>query len=215
MNCSHLPERGPERSTDGPGSCVRDGGPHAGRRSAALALNKTGRDASGLFTGLDEKGCAGFARNCLIARPPVGKGVRFVQLCRDRVQTWDSHGDVRASTRPEAALIDAAAPACCAIWPPRHAPTTPGDFQHRVRADAGSRSRRPARWPKDAITIRTFPVLDGGVRSQARLRLRRDRRLGGSVSSNLCRTTISRHDSALLRHRPRALTSITTASSAG
>ncbi len=61
--------------------------------------------------GVDEKGTdGGFARNCLLARRMVERGVRFVQLLH---RGWDQHGDLprqirgqcKDVDRPSAALI--------------------------------------------------------------------------------------------------------------
>ena len=61
--------------------------------------------------GIDEKGLdGGFARNCLLARRMVERGVRFVQLMH---RGWDQHGDLpnqirgqcRDVDRPSAALV--------------------------------------------------------------------------------------------------------------
>jgi len=61
--------------------------------------------------GIDEKGeDGGFARNCLLARRMVERGVRFVQLMH---RGWDQHGDLprqirgqcRDVDRPSAALV--------------------------------------------------------------------------------------------------------------
>jgi len=125
MNGSHLAERGPSDPTDGPGSCVRD----AARMQVAVpaALHEQETAETRALYGLDEKGCAGFARNCLMP-PPVGKGSAFVQLWSGSGPTWDSHGDVPGQHAAEAALIDRPSPACCAIWPSAACSTTRCDF---------------------------------------------------------------------------------------
>jgi hypothetical protein len=62
--------------------------------------------------GVDEKGTdGGFARNCLLARRMVERGVRFVQLLH---RGWDQHGNLpgqirgqcRDVDRPSAALVE-------------------------------------------------------------------------------------------------------------
>ncbi len=42
--------------------------------------------------GIDDPGKAGFARNCLLARRLLERGVRFVQLFHE---AWDQHGDLK------------------------------------------------------------------------------------------------------------------------
>jgi hypothetical protein len=54
--------------------------------------------------GVDEKGTdGGFARNCLLARRMVERGVRFVQLLH---RGWDQHGDLPAQIRGQCRDVD-------------------------------------------------------------------------------------------------------------
>ncbi|MGK0188710.1 MAG: hypothetical protein ACI9R3_004523 [Verrucomicrobiales bacterium] len=48
--------------------------------------------------GLDEKRCSHFARQCLMARRMVERGVRFVQIFsggNENARSWDGHGDIK------------------------------------------------------------------------------------------------------------------------
>jgi hypothetical protein len=54
--------------------------------------------------GIDEKGTdGGFARNCLLARRMVERGVRFVQLMH---RGWDQHGDLPKQIRGQCRDVD-------------------------------------------------------------------------------------------------------------
>src|SRR5579859_821945 len=54
--------------------------------------------------GIDEKGTdGGFARNCLLARRMVERGVRFVQLMH---RGWDQHGDLPKQVRGQCRDVD-------------------------------------------------------------------------------------------------------------
>jgi uncharacterized protein DUF1501 len=64
--------------------------------------------------GLDKKETAGFARNCLLARRMLERGVRFVQIFHGGAgKDWDAHGDLEGNhsrmageyDQPAAALI--------------------------------------------------------------------------------------------------------------
>jgi len=50
----------------------------------------------------------GFARNCLLARRMIERGVRFVQVSHGPVQPWDSHDDLEISHRRLAGQVDKA-----------------------------------------------------------------------------------------------------------
>ena len=48
--------------------------------------------------GIGEKRCAHFARQCLMARRMVERGVRFVQIYSggmENARSWDGHGDIK------------------------------------------------------------------------------------------------------------------------
>ncbi|MCB1098977.1 MAG: DUF1501 domain-containing protein [Verrucomicrobiae bacterium] len=50
--------------------------------------------------GLDEKHCGHFARQCLMARRMIERGVRFIQIYSggmDNERSWDGHGDIRSN----------------------------------------------------------------------------------------------------------------------
>ncbi len=66
--------------------------------------------------GLDQKHCAHFAAQCLMARRMVERGVRFIQLYSggmENQQSWDGHNDIignhtgfaAESDQPVAALL--------------------------------------------------------------------------------------------------------------
>ena len=59
--------------------------------------------------GVDDPQCEHFARNCLLARRLVERGVRFVQLYgggNAGDDSWDAHGDVEKNHRKRAAAVD-------------------------------------------------------------------------------------------------------------
>jgi hypothetical protein len=70
-------------------------------------------EATKKLYGLDDKMCAPFGRNCLLARRLVERGVRFVQLYHGTGSKWDSHSKMevnhtrlcRESDLPVAALL--------------------------------------------------------------------------------------------------------------
>ena len=48
--------------------------------------------------GLNEKRCTHFARQCLMARRMVERGVRFVQIYSggmENARSWDGHGNIQ------------------------------------------------------------------------------------------------------------------------
>jgi hypothetical protein len=93
--------------------------------------------------GLDDQRCAHFAKQCLIARRMVERGVRFVQIFSGGMEnqlSWDGHNDIAGNHRgfaeetdqPIAALLE--------------------DLQRGGANSGGFPSRRSPRSP-DAITI--------------------------------------------------------------
>jgi hypothetical protein len=82
----------------------------------ALDLGKEPESIRKLY-GLDEKKCAHFARQCLIARRMVERGVRCVQIYSGGMEnqlSWDGHADIKGNhqgfadetDRPVAALLE-------------------------------------------------------------------------------------------------------------
>ena len=142
---------------------------------------------------------AAYARNCLLARRLLERGVRYVNLyCASRASgvdgllNWDAHKTLKSDyerhcpifDQPTAALADRPETARA---PGRHA----GAVDHRVRthADAPSRHDRPGPQP------RRLHVLDDGGRSPRRHQLRCDRRVWTQVGGQ------PRHGLGFLRHR--------------
>jgi hypothetical protein len=81
----------------------------------ALAVDREPDEVKTLY-GLDQKHCAHFARQCLLARRLVERGVRFVQIYSggtENQKSWDGHIDIhgnhsqfaRETDQPIAALI--------------------------------------------------------------------------------------------------------------
>jgi hypothetical protein len=69
-------------------------------------------EATRRLYGLDNPVCAGFGRNCLLARRLVERGVRFVQVCNGgafggnpRIN-WDAHEDIVDNHTRQAAVMD-------------------------------------------------------------------------------------------------------------
>jgi hypothetical protein len=85
--------------------------------SAPGLLNVNGEtDATKKLYGLDQKETAGFARNCLVARRMIERGVRFVQIYSGHgggSANWDNHANIatelsviaRSMDQPAAALF--------------------------------------------------------------------------------------------------------------
>jgi hypothetical protein len=82
----------------------------------ALDLARESRETAALY-GLDDPTCGHFARQCLIARRLVERGVRFVQIYsggEENQKSWDGHSDIRGNhsgfaaetDRPIAALLE-------------------------------------------------------------------------------------------------------------
>src|SRR5262249_4717125 len=66
-------------------------------------LSKETKETLDLY-GIDDKGeDGGFARNCLLARRMVERGVRFVQLLH---RGWDQHGSLPAQIRGQCKDVD-------------------------------------------------------------------------------------------------------------
>src|SRR5262249_40047210 len=81
----------------------------------ALDLNRKSVRVQNLY-GLDNPKCAHFARQCLIARRMIERGVRFVQIYSGGMEnqlSWDGHADIvgnhggfaRETDQPIAALL--------------------------------------------------------------------------------------------------------------
>jgi hypothetical protein len=74
----------------------------------ALDLAQESKETRKLY-GLDEKPCAHFARQCLLARRLVERGVRFVQIYSGGMEnqlSWDGHKDIQGNHRGFAAETD-------------------------------------------------------------------------------------------------------------
>ena len=70
--------------------------------------------------GLDDKQCAHFARQCLMARRLVERGVRFVQIYSggmENERSWDGHTDIKEQPQPSSpARPTCRSPACSPTW---------------------------------------------------------------------------------------------------
>ncbi|HZT81006.1 MAG TPA: DUF1501 domain-containing protein, partial [Gemmataceae bacterium] len=74
----------------------------------ALDLNKEPAHVHKLY-GLDDKRCAHFAKQCLMARRLVERGVRFVQIYsggEENEKSWDGHINIAANHRQFAGETD-------------------------------------------------------------------------------------------------------------
>ena len=163
---------------------------------------------------------AGFARNCLLARRLLERGVRFVQLFNgayamgEGVGNWDGHKQLKTEydrhgpilDQPAAALLDdlkarGLLDDTLVVW------TTEFGRMPTFQKGAEGRDHNP----------QGLHRLARRRRRQARLQLRRDRRVrlqGRRERGDDLR--LPRHDPAPARPRPRAAdASTTTASSAG
>jgi hypothetical protein len=63
-------------------------------------------EATRRLYGLDRPECAGFGRQCLLARRMVERGVRFVQLYCGDTNGWDAHSDIEANHAALCARMD-------------------------------------------------------------------------------------------------------------
>ena len=76
----------------------------------AVDVNRESESTRKLY-GMDDKVTEPFARQCLMARRLVERGVRFVQLYHgglgnQNTDTWDAHGDVKENHTRHAAEVD-------------------------------------------------------------------------------------------------------------
>jgi len=76
----------------------------------AVDVNRESESTRKLY-GMDDKVTEPFARQCLMARRLVERGVRFVQLYHgglgaQNLDTWDAHGDVKENHSRHAAEVD-------------------------------------------------------------------------------------------------------------
>ncbi len=74
----------------------------------ALDVNREPESVRKLY-GLDDKRCAHFAKQCLMARRLVERGVRFVQIYSggmENERSWDGHADIAANHRQFAGETD-------------------------------------------------------------------------------------------------------------
>src|SRR5204862_8072652 len=74
----------------------------------ALAINKETPATHALY-GLDNPKCAHFAKQCLIARRLVERGVRFIQIYsggEENEKSWDGHTNIAANHRQFAGETD-------------------------------------------------------------------------------------------------------------
>jgi len=74
----------------------------------ALDVNQEPQHIQKLY-GLDNKKCAHFARQCLISRRMIERGVRFVQIYSggmENQRSWDGHNDIQGNHSGFAAETD-------------------------------------------------------------------------------------------------------------
>ena len=74
----------------------------------ALDLNKEPESVRALY-GLDDKKCSHFAKQCLMARRMVERGVRFVQIYSggmENERSWDGHANIAGNHTGFAAETD-------------------------------------------------------------------------------------------------------------
>jgi hypothetical protein len=73
----------------------------------AVDLTKESEATAKLY-GVDDPNCEHFARNCLLARRLVERGVRFVQLYAgsNAADSWDAHAELETNHRKRAAAVD-------------------------------------------------------------------------------------------------------------
>ncbi len=77
--------------------------------SAPEAVDFTQKtEATRKLYGFDDPNCEHFARNCLMARRLVERGVRFVQLYAgsNAADSWDAHAELETNHRKRAAAVD-------------------------------------------------------------------------------------------------------------
>jgi hypothetical protein len=73
----------------------------------AVDLTKESEATAKLY-GVDDPNCEHFARNCLLARRLVERGVRFVQLYAgsNAADSWDAHAELETNHRKRASAVD-------------------------------------------------------------------------------------------------------------
>jgi hypothetical protein len=132
--------------------------------------------------GLDVKKCTHFARQCLIARRMVERGVRFVQIYSGGMEnqlSWDGHKDIEGNHRGFAEETDQPVAALIADLEQR------GLLQDTVVVWGGEFGRLPIAQKGGKPGPRPQPArvhhVDGGRRREGRRDLRRDRRGGLQV----------------------------------
>ena len=90
---------------------VRAGLPDAGLRARAPSISTANRRRRRNSTGSTTRSPSRTARQCLMARRLVERGVRFVQIFsggvgNQNVDTWDAHGDIKSNHTQHAAEVD-------------------------------------------------------------------------------------------------------------
>ncbi len=161
-------------------------------------------EATRKLYGLDDKVTEPFARQCLMARRLVERGVRFVQLYHgglgsQRYDTWDAHDDVKDNhTHRGRRSGPSHRGAADGLEGARTAGFHAGNLAGRVRAHADLSEGRRAR-PQS----RRDEHLDGGREDQGRAgdRIERRDRLQGGAAANLRPRSASDH-STLAGHGP-------------
>ena len=122
--------------------------------------------------GLDKKETSGFAKNCLLARRLLERGVRFVQVFHGGAgKDWDAHGDLLGNHSHMAAEYDEPAAALLKDLDAR------GLLQDTLVMGVTEFGRTPVaqgsgkRGPRSSS--RLLHLLDGGSGRETRLRVRR------------------------------------------
>jgi hypothetical protein len=75
----------------------------------AVDIDKESDETKRLY-GLDDPACAGYGRQCLLARRLIERGVRFVQVINGAYlsaeDTWDAHANINSNHRRHAREVD-------------------------------------------------------------------------------------------------------------
>ena len=110
LNQPHLEQHPAEAGAGGADRELRAGLPHADGRPRGARRRRASRSTIQKLYGLDNPKCTHFAKQCLIARRLVERGVRFVQIYSrrhgERAELGRPHRHRQATTRGFAAETD-------------------------------------------------------------------------------------------------------------
>ena len=172
---------------------LRAGLPHADGRAGGARHRPASRQHIQKLYGLDNPKCTHFAKQCLIARRLVERGVRFVQIYSggmENERSWDGHTEHRRQPHAASpARPTARSPACSTdLEAARAARLDAGDLGRRVRpaADRAEGRHRPRPQPARLHHLAGRRRREGRRRTTARPTRSATRRSRTASASTTC-----------------------------